>query len=784
MSGPEPIKFTVDSALLRELGERLVGQPHIALAELIKNSYDADARTVTLTFTGDELIVEDDGHGMSFQDFVTRWMRIGTTHKLKGQGSPELGRTLTGSKGVGRLATQILARKMTIVSVALRDPTASGYESRTGAPKSRLHPQVLADVDWGTTQAKKDLTEITVPVSRSTKRSTFANGSACGTRIVLTDLVADWDPASFRALAREIWALQPPFDVSADDATAFKIEFVSDYGDAMAEFDAQMRSILEHPHGRISVKLLKDDPDRDVAFEFDPLAADDSQEPSAGAPATGDAGAGTDRKRRLVRHPPGKLLKIETEVGRYARTTRTRYVRVPHSMLDELDCDIRVFNLANRQADNVPVEEARDYMSQFGGVHIYDSDFRLPYYGPQDWLNIERDAARRLSRSELLPGSLRLTRAMQDLPARRRIFGTARVSTAHEAQVASSRHVPRREVLAIQSSRDRLVTNNSLKTLTGCVRLAVDLYATDVARDKATSGGAGDDGGSDPSRSLGAARDLIEAVKDRLETSQYEALADYLDDARSGALATERRTQAQTSLLGSLATVGMNTLAWEHESTKQRLLVYDAAERLAKAASNQSAVSSDMLLREAETLKSSAVRLDEVARLFRPVLSGESRDEIVELRASRVLAELKRQLRPLARGADTVIDGVPKTMRLAAGTHAGWSALLQNLLLNAYKAVLDQPTKIVAVDGEQTPTQCRLRIQDTGTGIDLTEAETYFKPFARAENTDERHNRLGLGGTGLGLTIVRVIGNDIGVRVRFVEPTKPYATCVQIEWDR
>ena len=43
-------KFTVDAELLRELGERLVGRPHIALAELIKNSYDADATKVEIGF--------------------------------------------------------------------------------------------------------------------------------------------------------------------------------------------------------------------------------------------------------------------------------------------------------------------------------------------------------------------------------------------------------------------------------------------------------------------------------------------------------------------------------------------------------------------------------------------------------------------------------------------------------------------------------------------------------------------------------------------------------------
>ena len=47
------IKFTVDAALLAELGERLVGKPYIALAELVKNSYDADAASVTIEFNPD-----------------------------------------------------------------------------------------------------------------------------------------------------------------------------------------------------------------------------------------------------------------------------------------------------------------------------------------------------------------------------------------------------------------------------------------------------------------------------------------------------------------------------------------------------------------------------------------------------------------------------------------------------------------------------------------------------------------------------------------------------------
>jgi hypothetical protein len=36
------LKFSVDSALLRELGEKLVETVQLALIELVKNSYDAE----------------------------------------------------------------------------------------------------------------------------------------------------------------------------------------------------------------------------------------------------------------------------------------------------------------------------------------------------------------------------------------------------------------------------------------------------------------------------------------------------------------------------------------------------------------------------------------------------------------------------------------------------------------------------------------------------------------------------------------------------------------------
>ena len=112
------IEFTVDVALLRELGERLVGKSHVALAELVKNSYDADANKCRILFGDDSIEIVDDGNGMTFEEFQNFWMRIGTTHKQQVTGSPHYDRLVTGSKGVGRLSVQFLGSQLEMWTIS------------------------------------------------------------------------------------------------------------------------------------------------------------------------------------------------------------------------------------------------------------------------------------------------------------------------------------------------------------------------------------------------------------------------------------------------------------------------------------------------------------------------------------------------------------------------------------------------------------------------------------------------------------------------------------------
>src|SRR5438093_106699 len=111
------LRFDVDCGLLFQLGEGAVNKRSVALAELIKNSYDADATHVIVEFKnvarpGGEITILDDGSGIPFSRIRDTWMRIATTEKEDQPTSPIFGRHRAGAKGIGRFATRRLATQL------------------------------------------------------------------------------------------------------------------------------------------------------------------------------------------------------------------------------------------------------------------------------------------------------------------------------------------------------------------------------------------------------------------------------------------------------------------------------------------------------------------------------------------------------------------------------------------------------------------------------------------------------------------------------------------------
>ena len=339
LEGFEPVKFQADSALLRELGERLVGQPHIALAELTKNAYDADATLCTIYVDRDQIIVADNGHGMTEAEFLTHWMTIGTRNKQERGVSRDFGRNVTGSKGVGRLSAQFLAHKLDIVTVPKANPTK----------------QLRAFVDWDQAIDAGKLTEAEAFYKMEPRDLSFPAGKPHGTRVIMRGLKQRWTPEDIRDLGRQLWMIQSPIErygvlkTEATDPNDFQIQLTSSSPMLTDTFERQMKAALDNYDAIITGELTRQ--------------------------------GGKARAHVKVIFRVGGAYSEEFEVD---------------PLIDSAKWQIRVFRLQGRQFEGVKVADAREYFEKFGGVQVYDAGFRLPYYGvEQDWLGIEFDHAHR-----------------------------------------------------------------------------------------------------------------------------------------------------------------------------------------------------------------------------------------------------------------------------------------------------------------------------------------------------------------------------------------------------
>ncbi len=107
-------KMRPRARLISLIGEELISDEAVAVVELVKNAYDADAAKVEVRFEGENplrpesLIVADDGIGMSLETVLSSWFEPGTVTKRKTPISPS-GRLYQGAKGVGRFAAARLA---------------------------------------------------------------------------------------------------------------------------------------------------------------------------------------------------------------------------------------------------------------------------------------------------------------------------------------------------------------------------------------------------------------------------------------------------------------------------------------------------------------------------------------------------------------------------------------------------------------------------------------------------------------------------------------------------
>ncbi len=107
----EPLRLKFVGALVEQLGAQLYPSATAAVAELISNAWDADARNVWVTIpfgeswtAENQIVVIDDGHGMTRDEAQEKYLVLGRKRRLEDGGQTPNGRLVHGRKGIGKLA--------------------------------------------------------------------------------------------------------------------------------------------------------------------------------------------------------------------------------------------------------------------------------------------------------------------------------------------------------------------------------------------------------------------------------------------------------------------------------------------------------------------------------------------------------------------------------------------------------------------------------------------------------------------------------------------------------
>ena len=218
----DELKFKVSAELKNILGRDLITSDNIAILELVKNSYDAHATKVEITFDDDKIIIADNGKGMTLDELKDKWLFVGYSAKRDGTEDnsyrSKFKRVYAGAKGIGRISCDRLARYVTL--------TTKSEESDT--------VETLM-VDWQSFEQKQKVEFDTVAVKHSSSREKcdFPLESHHGTILSFTALHGFWGKDEILELRKSLEKMINPFS----EANEYKIEIFA------PAFNAQDREI-------------------------------------------------------------------------------------------------------------------------------------------------------------------------------------------------------------------------------------------------------------------------------------------------------------------------------------------------------------------------------------------------------------------------------------------------------------------------------------------------------------------------------------------------------------
>lgn len=254
---PEIVNFKTNAQLKSIIGKDLITDDNLAILELVKNSFDANARKVKIEFkkiilseplkkykaaNKSRVVVSDNGVGMSNLDLKDKWLNIAYSDKK--DNNQKYGRSLAGNKGVGRFSCDRLGRQLTLIT------------RKKGSKIIRF------DIDWtlfeGINQVDFQIQNVDIQLDDSlSERDVCADYNLSkfkqGTILDIHDLREYWSESSLLSLRRDLERFINPNQAFEDEG--FKIEVVANEFKKSDEKKEEFRKINGLVENKIFEKL-------------------------------------------------------------------------------------------------------------------------------------------------------------------------------------------------------------------------------------------------------------------------------------------------------------------------------------------------------------------------------------------------------------------------------------------------------------------------------------------------------------------------------------------------
>lgn len=699
--------FTVEARIAIQLGRESISSSLVAISELVKNAYDADAEVVEILFEGlgtdyPTLTITDDGDGMSKDHLISKWMRIGTTHKSE-TGTSKKNRVYTGAKGLGRLGIDRLCSQLNLFTKV--EACSSIYEVDISWEKYNQQKSVELD------SIKHDIYEIN---SSSLPGANFPiNGKCKGSRYVLSGLKDTWTEEFLGELRKELSLLVSPFSRSL----GFKVSF--DTGGHFSKFDGLVSSehFLEAAEWRLESSISEDNKVHVSIYDGSGGLS------SVAKPVSWESWM------------PGGEKKAKC------------------GPLNFTLCFMR--NIANREisTDKFRPKDIKGFLKSNQGIRIYRNNFRVKPYGDPsgegDWLGL---AMRRV----INPESITMDNWRIGY---NQVVGAVFIGRDENPNLVD------------QTNREGLTETPAYFELRKFTLKCVELFEKHIqakAREEKNSRPSEVVLSEHVDMSVNAYKDVIEAIKKvksesvQVEVKRQLAKIELTLNQESERTARVRekvdQLEAEKDTLANLASLGILSVSFGHETLAA------ISNAIANGSLLRTRVNDGFFMLPYDVVEFANKRFDQIDRSLNYIkifgnfsLGNVRRDKRtrrtfnVAMVASNVVSSFEEVLDN--RKILVELNDLTTAPVLIKAFEIDWESIFANLITNSCWALLDTPAsdrKIrisIGVENEF----CIIYFEDSGCGIEAGVEAHIFK----ATFSTKRNQKGDTVGTGMGLSIVK-----------------------------